>query len=299
MSDLSIQALGSHRCELGESPLWHPQEQALYAVDIARRQILRWRAGVEGPDIWGLEAEPACLALRAGGGLLVARRDGLWAFDPTTGRSERLQAPPFDPTRQRYNDGKVDAAGRLWVGTIDDARQPDSALFRLDADGARPMATGITTSNGLAWSPTGEWLYWADTKAHTIYRFAYDLATGQLGPRETWRQFPARDAALPLSAYGGRPDGAAVDVQGAYWVAMYEGQRLLRLSADGALLSEIPLPVRCPTMLAFGGTDLCTLYLTTAREGRPEAEVAAQPLAGAVLTLRVPVPGLPAVPAQL
>lgn len=299
MDRVDIQALGSHRCELGESPLWHPQEQALYAVDIARRQILRWREGMQEPEEWTLDSEPGCLALRAGGGLLVARRDGLWAFDPSSGDTERLQAPPFDPVQQRYNDGKVDAAGRFWVGTIDDARRPASSLYRLGGVGAQAVAGGITTSNGLAWSPSGDWMYWADTRAHTIYRLPYDLATGTVGERETWVQFAPRGVSQPLASYGGRPDGAAVDAEGAYWVAMYEGQRLLRLSPAGAVLAEINVPVRCPTMPTFGGPDLRTLYVTTAREGRPPSELAEQPLAGAVLRLRVVVPGLAAVSARL
>lgn len=299
MEHAHIQALGSHRCELGESPLWHAEEQALYAVDIARREILRWRGSATEPEIWPQDAQPSSLALRAGGGLVVARRDGLWAFDPETGRTNRLQPPPYDCGAQRFNDGKVDADGRLWLGTIDDARRPESALYRVDPAGAQKVHDGITTSNGLAWCPQGDWMYWADTKAHTIYRMAYDRATGSPGAPQIWCQFPLREPQAPLDAYGGRPDGAAVDQEGAYWVAMFEGQRLLRLSPDGAVLAEVALPVRCPTMPTFGGPDMRTLYVTTAREGRAAAELAAQPWAGAVLTLRVAVPGLPAVAARL
>lgn len=290
-----IEALGSHRCELGESPLWHPEEQALYAIDIVRRELLRWQDGTGEPQVWPLPSEPGCIALRASGGLLVACRDGLFAFE--RGRTERLQPPPFDPARQRFNDGKPDAAGRFWVGTIDDARAPEAALYRLDAQGATRVADGITTSNGLAWSPDGRTMYWADTKAHTVYRM--DFANGAPGPREPWLRFPPRNPAQPLDAYGGRPDGAAVDEEGAYWVAMFEGQRLLRFAPDGAILQSIALPVRCPTMPCFGGPDRCTLFLTTAREKRPADELAAQPLAGAVLKLRVPVAGLPAHKAML
>lgn len=295
MHEPLIEALGHHRCELGESPLWHPEEQALYAIDIARRQVLRWANGQGEPQIWPLDSEPGCIALRASGGLLVACRDGLFAFDQ--GRTERLLPPPFDPARQRFNDGKPDAAGRFWVGTIDDARAPDAALYRLDASGATPVADGITTSNGLAWSPDGHTMYWADTKAHTVYRLAFE--NGETGPREPWLRFPPRDPAQPLDAYGGRPDGAAVDEEGAYWVAMFEGQRLLRFAPDGSLLQSITLPVRCPTMPCFGGPDRRTLFLTTAREKRPAEELAAQPLAGAVLHFRVDVAGLSAHRAML
>lgn len=289
-----LRPLNDHRCLLGESPLWHPDEQVLYSVDIPGRQVLRWREGTDAPDVWPMEAEPGCIAARQGGGLVVARRDGLFALDTQTGRLSALAPPPYDPAAQRYNDGKPDAAGRLWVGTLSDARRPEAVLYRIDAGGATPMVQGITVGNGLAWSPDGRTLYASDTKAHTVYRQAFDGATGALGPREAWVQFPERDPAQPLEAYGGRPDGAAVDAEGCYWVAMFEGQRLLRLSPNGEVLQVLPLPVRCPTMPCLGGADGRTLFITTARDKRPADELAAQPWAGAVLSVRVDVPGLPA-----
>ena len=140
-------------------------------------------------------------------------------------------------------------------------------------------------------------MYWSDTSAHRIFAFDFDAAGGRLSRQRVFAEFPLKqpgqDLALVLAHYGGRPDGAAVDAEGAYWVAMYEGQRLLRLAPDGSLLQEVLLPVRCPTMPCFGGPDLRTLFITTARDKRPPAELAAQPLAGCVLTLRVGVPGLP------
>ncbi|PTT91335.1 gluconolactonase [Pelomonas sp. HMWF004] len=289
-----IQPLGPHCCRLGESPLWHPDEQQLYAVDIPARQVLRWQPGAAEPDIWALSAEPGCIAARAGGGLLIAGRDGLSALDATTGRISPLLAPPFDPGRQRFNDGKPDAAGRLWVGALSDAREAEAALYCIDAVGARVAVEGIAVSNGLAWSPDGATLYRSDTKAHAIYRHAFDRATGTLGPADVFARFEPRDTAQPLDAYAGRPDGAAVDEAGCYWVAMFEGQRLLRFSPDGELLQTVMLPVRCPTMPCFGGPDRRTLFITTASDKRPAEELAAQPWAGAVLTLRVNVPGLPA-----
>lgn len=278
---MDIRPLNAHRCALGESPLWHPLEQALYSVDIARREVLRWsEAGVER---WPQDSEPSCLALRQGGGLLLARRDGLYGFD--AGRLTPLAAPPYDPSQQRFNDGKVGPDGAWYVGTIDDARAPAAALYRCTPAGIVRLQDGITTSNGLAWSPDGRTMYWADTKAHTVYRLA---ANGE-GPREVFAQWPARDPAQPLDAYAGRPDGAAVDADGCYWVAMYEGARLLRLSPRGELLQTVMLPSRCPTMPCFGGADLRTLYITTAAEPAGSA----LPSGGALLALRVEVPGLP------
>jgi sugar lactone lactonase YvrE len=133
-------------------------------------------------------------------------------------------------------------------------------------------------------------MYHADTAAHRIDRHAFDAAAGAVSPPQPFQQFAA-DKAAP--AYGGRPDGAAVDSEGAYWCAMFEGARLLRFAPDGALLREVKLPLRCPTMAAFGGDDLRTLYITSASHNRSAAERTQYPLTGCVLSLRVDVAGLP------
>lgn len=286
-----IQALGSHRCLLGESPLWHPTEQVLYAVDIPGRQVLCWREGADTPDVWPQDAEPGCIAARASGGLLVARRDGLWTLDTLTGEQVRVSAPPYDPARLRFNDGKVDPAGRLWVGSISDAREPEAALYRFDGRDFAAQVPGLTTSNGLAWSPDGRRVHWSDTKAHRIYEAAFDAATGLLAEPRVFAEFKPRTAG---EAYGGRPDGAAMDAEGHYWAAMFEGGCLLRIAPNGEVVQRVTLPVTCPTMPTFGGADQRTLFVTTAREKRPADELAREPLAGAVLQLRVDVPGLPA-----
>ncbi|MDH4392777.1 MAG: SMP-30/gluconolactonase/LRE family protein [Aquabacterium sp.] len=284
---------------LGESPLWHPDEQLLYWVDIPGLRLNRYDPRTGRHDEWHFPSEPACIAPLLGGGLLMAMRDGLWRFDPATGRRTQVAAPPYDPATQRFNDGKADAQGRFWVGTIDDKREPRAALYCL-ADGAlQRMAGGITASNGLAFSPDGAVLLWADTKAHRVQAFDLDASDGSLSRQRLFAQFPLRQMDAPLSRYGGRPDGAAMDSEGAYWVAMFEGQRLLRLAPDGSQLAELPLPVRCPTMPCFGGPDLKTLYITTARDKRPADELAAQPLAGCVLQCRVEVAGLAAHVARL
>ena len=279
---------------LGESPLWHPVQQVLYWCDIPGRQLNRFDPVSGQHDHWPFEVEPTCCAPLLGGGLLLAMRDGLWRFDPTTGERARIAEPPYDTATERFNDGKADAQGRFWVGTIDDQRQPRAALYCWADGQLRRMADGITVSNGLAFSQDGKTIYWADTKAHAVDAFDLDSGSGGLSRRRAFQRFLPRAEGQAIDSYGGRPDGAAVDAEGAYWVAMYEGQRLLRFAPDGALLAELALPVRCPTMPCFGGPDLKTLYITTARENRPAAELAAQPLAGCVLQLRVSVPGLPA-----
>lgn len=291
MPSQDIQALGSHRCLLGESPLWHPAEQCLYAVDIPGRQVLRWRDGADAPDVWPQAAEPGCIAARASGGLLVARRDGLWSLDTTSGAQALVAPPPYDPARLRFNDGKVDAAGRLWIGSISDARQPEAVLYRLDGSAFAAQIPGLTTSNGLAWSPDGRRMHWSDTKAHRIYVADFNAASGSLSNPRVFAEFRPRTAG---EAYGGRPDGAAMDAEGCYWSAMFEGGCVLRIAPTGEVLQRLELPATCPTMPTFGGPDLRTLFVTTAREKRPADELAREPLAGAVLRLRVEVPGVAA-----
>lgn len=294
MTSFAIESAGPAAAELGESPLWSVAEQCLYYVDIGARRVLRLEPATGALRHWQLDSEPGCIALldpRDGGGLLVAQRNGLWRLDTATGAHEPIAPAPFDGARQRFNDGKPDAAGRFWIGTIDDARAPAAGLWRYAGGGFAAMADGITTSNGLAWSPDGRTMYWADTKAHEIYAFAFDPATGAIGERRVFASFAPRAAGQPLENYGGRPDGAVVDVEGCYWVAMYEGGRLLRLSPAGRVLREVILPVRCPTMATFGGVDLKTLFITTARAGRPAEELAAEPWAGRVLRFDVDVPG--------
>lgn len=279
---------------LGESPFWHPDETALYWCDIPGRALNRWHPSSATHRQWALPAEPGCCAPLPGGELLLAMRDGLFRFDPASGQRQLLTPPPYDTAHERFNDGKVDPQGRLWVGTIYEPRNPALAsLYRWAGGRLDRMAGDVTVSNGLAFSPDGHVMYWSDTTAHRICALDLDATEGTVSAQRVFAQFAPKQPGQDLATYGGRPDGAAVDVEGAYWVAMFEGQRLLRLACDGRVLQELPLPVRCPTMPCLGGPDLRTLYVTTARQNRPAAELAAQPWAGCVLQMRVDVPGLP------
>ena len=279
---------------LGESPFWHPGEGALYWCDIPGKRLNRFEPDSGVHREWAFDCEPCSMAPLVGGELLLAMRDGLWRFDPANGRRRLLAPPPYYPAHDRFNDGKADPQGRFWVGTIYEPREPAlAALYRWCDGQLDRMAGDVTVSNGLGWSPNGRTLYWSDTKAHRVQALDMDPGDGSLSNRRVFAQFPIKVADQPLETYGGRPDGAAVDGEGCYWTAMFEGQRLLRLSPEGEVLREVRLPVRCATMACFGDADLKTLYVTTAREKRPADELAAQPWAGRVLRLRVEVAGLP------
>ena len=279
----------------GESPVWHPRENALYYVDIPGHKLHRFDPRSSELRHWEFDTDVACLAPRLDGRLLLAMRDGLWSFDPATGERSSLEGPPYEQATERFNDGKCDPQGRFWVGTIYEPRDPPLAALYCYEDGVlAKRVVDITNLNGLAWSPNGRTMHWSDTKAHTIFAADFDPSSGALSRRRVFAQFPVKRADQSLDSYGGRPDGAAMDAEGCYWIAMFEGQRVLRLSPAGEVLCIVELPVRCPTMPCFGGPDLKTLYISSARQGRPPAELLDQPWAGCVLALDVDVPGLPA-----
>ena len=293
--------------ELGESPFWHPHQQMLYWIDIPGRKILRANVFMGTVETWPMPSEPGCMAPAASGGLVIALRDGIYRARDWGGALALIQKFDHDPGTTRFNDGKADTKGRFWAGTIFEPRtSPDAALFSIDCrDGGSPLVQrkvgDATTANGLAWSPDAKTVYWADTPRHLIRAWDWDAQTNAMSAERVFKQFPMKpvswqygavDAASP-SAYAGRPDGAAIDMKGNYYVAMFEGQRVLKLSPSGDLLATLHLPAQCPTMPCFGGADLQTLYVTTARHHRSAQELADFPHSGCVFSTRVDVPGLP------
>lgn len=297
-----------HTAALGESPFWHPQEQMLYWLDIAGKHILRANIYMQSVEAWPMPSEPGCMAPAARGGLVLALRDGIYRARDWGGPLVRLTTLNYDPAQMRANDGKCDALGRFWVGTVDETRsRKNAALYCIDARSGRPEVSckisptaGMTTANGLAWSPDQRTLYWADTPSHTVWAWDFDLPSAALSNQRVFARFAPKPAGwLPEPAdasngtYRGRPDGATVDVQGNYWVALYEGRRVCQLAPDGTLLADIATPLQCPTMPCLGGEDFKTLYLTSVHHHRSAAELAAYPLSGQVLSMRVDGAGLP------
>ena len=292
--------------ELGESPFWHPDEQRLYWVDIAARQIHRFQADTGVAEHWAMPSEPGCIAPLQSppGGLVIALRDGIYCAAHWGGPLQQLAPALHDAANFRFNDGKADPLGRFWAGTVNERRDAAPAqLYCLtpttrSAPLLQPRLGGATVANGLAWSPDARTLYWADTSSHTVRAWQWDATDNLLTGERIFQQWPDkpvgwRAGAPDNPAYAGRPDGAAVDADGNYYVAMYEGAQVLKLSPTGVLLASLPVPAQCPTMPCFGGNDLRTLYVTTARQKRPAAELARYPLSGCVMALRVAVPGLP------
>jgi sugar lactone lactonase YvrE len=278
--------------QLGECPLWHPQEAALYWVDIDGFRVHRFEPASGEHRQWTMASEPSALALSSNGGLIVALRSGIVHLNTDNGSLHTIAPAPYDTGIVRFNDGRTDGAGRFWIGTIHEPRdRPAAQMFYLERGALRlAWSGGMTVSNGLGFAPDQKTQYHADTTSHRIDRRDFDINSASVSPPQLLHQFASDKSALD---YGGRPDGAAVDSVGNYWCAMFEGARVLQLAPDGAILQDIALPVRCPTMVAFGGDDLRTLYITSASHNRPAAELANYPLSGCVLSLQVEVPGRP------
>ncbi len=269
--------------------MWHAEEDSLYWIDIAACVVHRLHITSKTHRSWSLPSAPGCIARNATGGLVVALRTGLVHLNTDTGTITPLLPAPYDTNLIRFNDGRCDAMGRLWCGSIYEPRgQALATLYRIEHNTLKDMHHAVTTSNGVAFTVDQHQMFHSDTPSHRINIYDFDLATGQTSNGHLFHQFNA-DKSAP--DYGGRPDGAAVDSENAYWCAMYEGGRLLRLAPTGKILQEIPLPVRCPTMLAFGGHDLRTLYITSVRDKRPAEELEQYPHSGCLLSFRVDVPG--------
>ncbi len=274
------------RASLGECPVWSVAEQVLYWVDINAPSLNRFDPATGRNAVMPMPESIGCFALRRNGGFVVALRGGFWLAD-AAGRLERkVSDAPYDPAHHRFNDGRCDPQGRFLAGYMNERRDADSAaLVRLDPDFTQTrLIGGMTISNGLAFSPDGRTMYHADTPTQIIRAYDYDAESGSpANPRELAR----------FTREGDRPDGAAIDRDGCYWSAFYRGGKVVRIAPDGRLLAEFPVPAMCPTMCAFGGRDLKTLYVTSARQMREPEELARLPHSGGLFAMAVEIAGLP------
>ena len=231
------------------------------------------------------------IALRRMGGLVVALEDGLYGFDPLSGRCGLLVELEADIPENRPNDGKCGAAGRLWVGTMNrtDSTRPSGSFYRIDPDlGVTKIEDGLRVPNGLAWDPADRVMYHTDSRTRHVLSYAFDPTSGvRSGVREF---FPFE------RERGGSVDGAAMDAEGGYWTVLYGGGKLIRVTPGGRRDRDIPLPVTQPTMPAFGGPDMNTIYITSASQKLGKHDLAPQPLAGGLLKIPAGVRGHPVHP---
>jgi sugar lactone lactonase YvrE len=269
-----VEAAGQAPASVGESPVWRAAEQALYWVDIPAQKIVRLRVDSGERTEWWLPEKVACIAFDRRGTVLAGCETGLFAItlngavgaaagEPLKPAMRKLAAPSFPFGDMRFNDGRCDRQGRFWSGTmVQDmaAANPAGALYRFDAHGvlSAPVVDGLITQNGLGWSPDGTTMYLSDSHPlrRQIWAFDYDIESGE--PRN-------RRVFADLHDYAGRPDGAAVDADGCYWICANDAGLLLRFTPQGELDRQVVVPAMKPSMCAFGGRDLDTLFVTSIR----------------------------------
>lgn len=272
---------------LAESPVWSVQERKLWFVDINAPALHRIDPVTRKLDTWPMPESIGCIALMEDGNIIAALRSGIHRLDLVHGRHERLVSAPYNLADLRFNDGRCDRQGRLWLGSMyEPGGRAGGALYRLDGRHliAQTLAGGVATSNALAWSPDGTIMYHADTPTRQVFAYDYDVDHGTISNRRLF---------LDLNATGERPDGATVDAAGNYWVAFYGAGKVVQFSPAGKRLREIAVPVKAPTMPCFGGPDMKTLYITSARQKHTDEELIRMPLAGGIFAAEVDIPGLP------
>jgi sugar lactone lactonase YvrE len=267
---------------LGECCLWCPATQRLWWIDI-QKPCLQSYDPVHGEHrVFPLPGRfCGCAALRQSGGFVLALDEGLHGFDPATGRLELLVDAEPDRPGNRYNDGRCDRRGRLWISTMNvDAHTTTGAFYRIGPDrSARRILDALTIPNSTAFSPDDRTLYLSDTPQHVIWAFDFDIDAGAIANRRVFADLVARRAF---------PDGSCVDAEGFLWNAEYGGHRLTRYAPDGRIDRTVELPVTNPTCCCFGGEALDTLYVTSAGGERPAA-----PIEGSLLAIDVGIRGLP------
>lgn len=286
-----VEALSPRRDQVGESPVWSVAQQCLYWVDIEAPCIHRldWASREQGS--WSLPERVGCIALSNRGTLIAAMESGIFevALDGPHASVTLLASVQHPQPGMRFNDGRCDHEGRLWVGTMVrdmGLASPVGGIYGLDEGGLRgPVLQGYITPNGMAFCPDGSHAYLSDShpRVQAIWQHAFDGATGTWGPATPW---------VDMQPLPGRPDGAAVDSEGCYWICGNDAGQVHRFSPQGTLLESIGVPVSKPAMCAFGGPELRHLFVTSIRPANPVAGFDAA-LDGALLLLEPGVQGLP------
>jgi sugar lactone lactonase YvrE len=272
--------------ELGEGPLWDPVRSVVWWVDILGGDIYCYDPATQSDRVWHTGRMVSAMATRADGSLLIAWQDGLGSFDPASGGIDLLLGVEENTPTNRFNDGKVDPAGRFWAGTMElDGAHGEGTLYRVDPDlRCTPMIEHVSISNGLGWSLDERLMYYVDTPTRRIDVFDFDPESGTVENRRGFVRIPESD---------GTPDGLTVDADGHVWVALFGGWSVHRYAPDGTLSGRIDLPVSNITSCTFGGEGLADLFITTATSGLTEKDLKEQPFAGALFRVRPGVVGRP------
>jgi sugar lactone lactonase YvrE len=274
--------------ELGEGPYWDNAGRKLYWVDITGRKIHRYDPLTKKHDAFDTPSTVGFAVLAESGDFIAGLRDGIYRLSPDTTEVACLVKPEYADNNNRFNDGKCDRQGRLWAGTMNnlDHQKPSGALYRFDNRGLHTHEGNINISNGLGWSPDDTTMYYTDTVKRVIWKYDYDIMSGEAGNRRDFAKFPGK----------GRPDGMCVDSQGRILTALWPGWGVEIYAPDGKLEGKIDLPVPQVSSCAFGGSDLKTLFITTASVGLTPEQIKEAPLSGQMFAIEMDVPGLPETP---
>jgi sugar lactone lactonase YvrE len=274
----------TQRFALGECPRWDEKNQMLWWVDILNQQLHGLDSHSGEHLCRQFSEEIGCFSLRKSGGFILAGRSGFWLIDSFDGELQHIYDPESDFPNQRFNDGRCDSDGRFIAGTMNPNKDESYGQFYQmgSTHHVSPLIGRSWTCNGLAFSPDGRTLYWSDTPQRSIYQCDYDPSTGKVANQRLFYQVPDEK---------GRPDGASIDSKGNYWSALYGGGEILCISPNGILLHELQVPVTNPTMVAFGGKNLQTMYITSANQKLSEKQLMDNPLEGSLLSCEAPYPG--------
>jgi len=272
--------------EVGETPLWIPEQKALWWIDIEGKRVHRLDPASGEHQTFGVDFPITALARRAAGGWIAAAKTGVYFWDHRTGESEFVVDPEADNPDVRFNDGVVDRQGRFLIGTLNqkDLDAPDGSLYRLDPDRSiHKLDDGFAVANGIGLSGDGKTLYLTDMFHSRILAYDYDVEAGTVANQRTFAEVPAE---------AGLPDGLIVDAAGFVWSAHWGGWRVTRYDPEGTVEREVKVPVANATCMAFGGEGLDELYVTTAWFMLTDDERAAQPAAGDLFRIATDVEGL-------
>lgn len=268
---------------LGEGPLWHPEREEIFWVDINGRDLFAcdWEGG--NARRWTFGEAVSALAWVDRDTLLAAGESGLWRFSIPTADAEKIWDLNPDAPDLRSNDGRADRHGNFWIGTMSWKHvEKAGAIYRVTADGPRLYRDGITVSNAICFSPDGRTAYWTDTHENVIMRQPLGTDGEPEGEAEPW--------ARPDKGFA---DGAVCDAEGHVWNAQWDGWRVARYRPDGTVERIVETPMARPTCPAFGGPGLTRMFVTSARTGLSAEALRAQPAAGALIAFDVDVPGQP------
>lgn len=251
------------QANLGEGPLWDVQNNVLRYVDITGRKLLTYDPAAETCSAINTSGMCGCLVPDGKGGLIAAERDTLVCVNPAAEEEKALLHLDI-AAHLRFNDGKCDCSGRLWVGTMaTDQTHPlakgGGALYRIDAKkGAVRVLSGMTIPNGIAFNRENTLMYHIDTATQCISRYRFDAQSGEISHRETAVSIPQNE---------GAPDGMAIDEEGMLWVALWGGGQVARFNPDnGKKIGSVAVPTDYVSCCAFGGEHLDRLYITTAMD---------------------------------